>query len=217
MGSFVLALLAELVAPSRCAACDSDVPRRVLFCPACAVSAMVPGRQPPGQYAVLAYGGAIATAITRFKYEGRSDLAVPLGALMGDAALRRGLGDAGSLVVPVPLHPKRRVERGFDQAALLAWPVARRLGARCGAGFLERTRETPKQASLDRAARAANVARAFRCARPREVEGARVLLVDDVRTTGATLAACRAALDLAGARSVTTLVLASRDRDDEPA
>jgi ComF family protein len=114
--------------------------------------------------------------------------------------------------VPVPLHPQRLVERGFDQAALLAIPVARHRGVRCAPRALVRTRPTPPQASLDRAARAGNVADAFACPRPEKVRGRRILLVDDVRTTGATLASCIDVLRLAGARDVRTLVLASRDR-----
>jgi ComF family protein len=114
--------------------------------------------------------------------------------------------------VPVPLHPRRLVERGFDQAALLAMPIARRWGVRCATRALLRTRATPPQASLDRAARSANVADAFRCAMPEIVRGRRILLVDDVRTTGATLTSCVDVLGRAGALEVRSLVLASRDR-----
>jgi ComF family protein len=116
------------------------------------------------------------------------------------------------LVVPVPLHPRRLIERGYDQAALLAAPIARRLGVPFAPRAVVRIRETPPQASLDREARIANVAAAFRCASTSasRVEGSRVLLVDDVRTTGATLAACARTLHEAGARAVLTLVLASR-------
>ncbi|MDB4933107.1 MAG: Competence protein phosphoribosyltransferase domain protein [Labilithrix sp.] len=205
-----LELLGELVAPTRCAACDEPTGARVLFCATCGVSVMPALAQPAASYAVFDYGGAVATAIVRLKYAGRFDLAARFaGVMAGTAAL---LADQVDLVVPVPLHPKRLVERGFDQAALLAAPVARRLGIEHAPRALVRTRPTPPQASLDRAARSANVADAFRCASARAVERRRVLLVDDVRTTGATLASCAEALLDAGAREVCSLVLASRDR-----
>lgn len=220
VGVVALHVLGELVAPTRCAACDELVAPRLLFCAACAPSVMRAGAQPAAQDAVFEYGGAVATAIVRFKYAGRSDLAARFAEVMaarsndGSSTLRGGRSDVGAidLVVPVPLHPQRLAERGFDQAALLAMPVARRRGVRCAPRALVRMRPTPPQASLDRAARAGNVADAFMCPRPEKVRGRRVLLVDDVRTTGATLASCVDVLCRAGARDVRTLVLASRDR-----
>ena len=214
LGLVALHLLGELVCPTRCAACDELVSPRALFCPACAPSVTSAGPQPASEHSVFAYGGAVATAIARFKYAARSDLAVRFAEVMaGGAAAQAAKGNL-ELVVPVPLHPRRLVERGYDQAALLAMPIARRWGVRCAPRALVRTRPTPPQASLDRAARSANVADAFRCAMPEKVRGRRVLLVDDVRTTGATLAACADALRRAGAPEVRTLVLASRDRPE---
>lgn len=185
---------------------------RLLFCAACQPSVMPAELQPTGQHAVFAYGGAVATAIVRLKYACRSDLAARFGSVMGAAASERELAAAIDVVVPVPLHPRRLAERGFDQAALLAGPVARRLAVRHAPRALIRTRDTPRQASLDRSARTSNVTAAFECRAPARVNGRRVLLVDDVRTTGATLRACAEALREAGAREVVSLVLASRDR-----
>lgn len=205
-----VALLGELVAPTRCVACEERVGPRVLFCPACGVSVMQATDSVGGSHAVFDYGGAVATAIVRFKYAGRSDLAERFSAIMAAAsALATPEVD---LVVPVPLHPRRLVERGFDQAALLGAPIARRLGIAHAPRALLRTRVTAPQASLDRDARSANVANAFRCSTPRHVAGRRVLLVDDVRTTGATLSACAEALRAAGAADVRSLVLATRNR-----
>jgi ComF family protein len=163
-----------------------------------------------GEVAAYAYGGALGTAITSLKYGGRVDRARPLGELLRRAALGWE-GAPPNVVVPVPLHRKRLVERGFNQAALLARPVARDLSARFAPLALERVRDTAAQASLDRPARQANVADAFAARAGAKLAGERVLIVDDVRTTGATLDACARAALAAGASEVRTLVLAAAD------
>jgi ComF family protein len=203
-------LVGELVAPTRCAACEELTGGRVIFCAACGVSVLPALEQRGAEHAVFDYGGAVATAIVRLKYAGRFDLAARFGGVM--ASVGALVAEHVDLVVPVPLHPQRLVERGFDQAALLAAPVARRLGIAYAPRALVRTRATPPQASLDRAARSANVAQAFRCVSPEGVHRRRILLVDDVRTTGATLASCAEALRDGGADEVCSLVLARRDR-----
>lgn len=209
-----LALVGELVAPTRCVACEERVGPRVLFCDACGASVGPPHERVSAHYAVFEYGGAVATAVARFKYAGRSDLAQRLAGIMA-ARAEVLVAPRVDLVVPVPLHPRRLVERGFDQAALLSGPIARHLGVEHRPRALLRTRETPPQASLDRAARSANVADAFRCSSVASLRGRRVLLVDDVRTTGSTLGACAEALHAAGVSEVQTLVLASRNRDEK--
>jgi hypothetical protein len=130
VGIVALHLFGELVAPMRCAACDVLVAPRHLFCAACAPSVMRAGPQAPSEDAVFDYGGAVATAIARFKYAGRSDLADRFAEVMAGAAARESHGTI-ELVVPVPLHPSRLVERGFDQAALLGTAVARRWAIPC--------------------------------------------------------------------------------------
>lgn len=199
----VISGLLDLVAPRRCAACDrvSDA-REGAFCRPC--DALVERYQGTG--ALFEYGGPVAVAIGRFKYEDRSELGRVLGARMADEA-RVWVGRVDG-VVPVPLHWRRRRARGYDQAALLAKPVARALQVPALFRCLLRTRNTPSQVALPRAARLRNVQGAFRS---RALEGSpRLLLLDDVRTTGATLAAAAAALHAAGAGDVRTLVLAVR-------
>jgi len=192
---------AAFLAPPRCCACDEPTAIQVAFCPSCARTV----ERSTSPLAPFVYGGAMATAITRFKYTPTPELAVPLGLLLARAARERAF--AVDLVVPVPLHTTRLLERGFNQAALLARPVAQVLGAPLAARALERSRPTAKQAELDREARRRNVAGAFR-ARGRGLEGRVALLVDDVRTTGATERACALALREAGCREVHCLVLA---------
>ena len=192
-------LLGELVSPSACAACDGRVKWRTVFCRTCART-LVPAKVDD---AAFEYGGAMARAITRMKYGDRPDLARPLGAALSRIAARLPAVDA---VASVPLHPKRLAERGFNQAALLAAPLARMLDVRHVPRALVRIRDTPRQAELDRDARQHNVMGAFEADSDR-VCGRRWLLVDDVRTTGATLGACVRALKTAGAAAVTPVSL----------
>jgi len=112
------------------------------------------------------------------------------------------------LVVPVPLHRARLAQRGYNQAALIARPVAIELGARFAPWALSRPRATAPQTRLDRVARSANMARAFVADARRLPKSCSVLLVDDVATTGATLADCARALREAGAVEIRALVVA---------
>ena len=145
--------------------------------------------------------------IQLFKYGKVESLAGPLSALLMRALPRDQNFD---LIVAMPMHWRKRWERGFNQAELLARPVAKRYGLKL-ANNVRRKRYTPSQASLSEAARRQNVKGSFLVARPDEIAGTRVLLVDDVFTTGATLRAATAALRSAGAARVTALTLARVD------
>jgi ComF family protein len=200
---FVISLLVELglalLSPPTCAACDASIALRTAFCASCASTLVRASRSD----AAFEYGGAMSRAIHRFKYEDRPDLARPL-----SAALARLAFPAIDGIVPVPLHPRRLAERGYNQSTLLAHPIARMRSIPMSTDVLERQRDTPRQAELDRGARQRNVIDAFRCRFPHRVRGKRWLLVDDVRTTGATLGACKQALFAAGAAEVHAIVLA---------
>ncbi|MBK9264739.1 MAG: ComF family protein [Polyangiaceae bacterium] len=202
----VTAAVLDALSPPACAACDLPISSRHVFCPACAATLVRDSPHPDGSIAFGCFGGAIAKALTRFKYEGRADLARPLGQL-----LRRAVMDAdirADVVVPVPLHPRRLAERGYNQSALLARAVAEQLEVPFAPRALERRRETAQQARLGRAQRLANMAEAFDVRDVSAVQSRHVLLVDDVLTTGATLLACRQALIAAGAVNVTSVCLA---------
>jgi ComF family protein len=150
------------------------------------------------------FSGVVRRALHELKYSGEQRLAVPLGAAIARRWRRASAG--GDVLVPVPVHAERRRRRGYDQAELLARAAAAELGLTC-APILERARATIAQFDLDRSARASNVAGAFRvrtdprsAARP--LTGRWVVLIDDVVTTGASLAACAEPLLEAGAVGV---------------
>ena len=191
-----------LLAPIRCAACDEAADWPSAFCDACAT--LIDRVERLG--AVFEYGGPVADAIQHFKYEGRSELGAGLGAAMAAEAYH--WAEKVDAVVPVPLHWRRRRARGYDQAALLARPVAKSLRVPALLRGLRRLRNTPSQVDLPHADRQQNVAGAFAPSRLRGVR--RVLLVDDVRTTGATLRAASEALKAGGVSEVHTFVLAAR-------
>jgi predicted amidophosphoribosyltransferase len=178
------------------------------------------------------FGGVARRAVHRLKYAGDRRLGEPLGAAVGRRWLRAGAG--GDVLVPVPASPDRVADRGYDQAELLA----RAAGRVCGLPvhrLLDRTRRTTAQFDLDRPARAGNVAGAFRmrpdafgtpparegaaaetapraaldaAADARQLDGAWIVLVDDVLTTGSTLGACARVLLDRGALAVSAVTVA---------
>ena len=195
------AILETLLAP-RCAGCDAPGAWLCLDCRE-ACDPVRSGRV----HAAGVFEGPLRRALHRFKYEGERALAAELGALVADGvAADLASGVALDVVVPAVLHRDRARLRGYDQAALLAAEVALGTGLPLRAP-LRRVRHSQPQVELDRAARAANVRSAF-IAEADALRGLRVALVDDVATTGATLAAASGALRAAGARDVRAYVVA---------
>jgi ComF family protein len=159
--------------------------------------------------AALVYrdGGVARAAILLCKHAGRLGLLQHLAALLAAQAPEDLMLRSWDAVVPVPLHWLRRWRRGFNQAEVLARAVGRHHALPVVGGCLARVRATPPQHG-DAAARQRNVQKAFVVRRPGRIAGKRVLLVDDVFTTGATANACAAALLAAGAAAVGVLTLA---------
>jgi len=171
-----------------------------MLCGSCLVSA------PPwdGALAALIYDYPLDRLVHRFKF--RRNLIC--GQVLADEMLAMpGLSGAPhpDVLVPVPLHFTRRFMRGFNQAEFLARSLGRQLGIPVGADRLRRTRRTPAQSGLDKKARQKNIRGAFSGQRLR---GLRIALIDDVMTTGTTLAECTRAARLAGATSVSVWVAA---------
>jgi len=161
-------------------------------------------------YSYGSYEGTLRQLVHLFKYDGMRPLARPLGRYLVEALPREAHFD---LIVPLPLHWLKQWQRGFNQADLLAREVGRKWGVPVR-NVMRRRRATSPQAGLTNAKRRANVRGAFRLAGAggRRLEGMRVLLVDDVVTTGATASACARILKRAGAAHVALLALARTDR-----
>jgi ComF family protein len=154
------------------------------------------------------YEDELRKLIQLFKYGRIQTLSAPLGRLLARALPREHSFD---IIVPMPLHWRKRWQRGFNQAELLAREIGRRTHVPVQMA-LRRVRNTPAQAGLTSAKRRLNVSGAFRAKKRAAIDGQRVLLIDDVMTTGATAASCARALKRAGARHVTLLTLARADR-----
>jgi ComF family protein len=198
----------DLIAPRFCAGCDEPLRIEDLFCDACEASCSDPD---PVSHdfgiPVMSsggYGGALARAIHALKYEGRPDLAAPLGRRLSRVVARHALGPV--LLVPVPLHPRKLAERGYNQSALVAQTLGRELRWQVRERALRRSRDTHAQAQLARSERIENVKDAL--IERERLDGRHVVLVDDVVTTGATALACIDALGRAGAIVVAVAAVA---------
>jgi predicted amidophosphoribosyltransferase len=210
----VLADLLDLVLPRSCAGCVAPGPA---LCPACAAGLAVPRRHrpdpcPQGLPAVVAaapYAGPVRAVLLAHKEQGRRGLARPLGAALATAAAVLDLPPR-SLLVPVPSSPEAVRARGHDHARRLAAATARALPGAQARPLLVGCRAVADQAGLDRAARAANLSGALRV-RGR-LAGLPVVVVDDVVTTGATLAEAARALRAAGADVRGCVVVAATQR-----
>jgi len=207
--AFLLLPLLDLLYPPRCVVCREPGPER--FCARCRHT--ITAAEPPlrvrsvlaGRGCVGKYTGPLREAVLYLKYHDRRALADDVGALL--AARLEAVRDEWQpeALVPVPIHPQRRRERGYNQAELLAAA----LGRRCGLPVrdaLERVRDTPPQVGLSRKERHENVRNAF-APRAGAAPGRRAVLIDDVQTTGATLEEAARMLRAAGAHQVYALTL----------
>jgi ComF family protein len=193
----------QVVLPPRplCSVCGVPVPSHAGLCFDCRTNR-------PGFTALRAWSsfeGPVRNALHQLKY--RHDIGFAESVTPQLAACLRNLQWSLHVVVPVPLAPGRKNERGYNQAGLIARPLSLALGLKYDPRVLVRRRETRSQVGLSRAERQANVRGAFQAAR-RRVSGRNILLLDDVATTGATLSACADAAFAAGASAVYGFTLA---------
>ncbi|BCS55147.1 amidophosphoribosyltransferase [Geobacter sp. SVR] len=156
----------------------------------------------------LLYEGGGRELIHAFKYHYRTHLRRPLALLAVEQLSEFVALQTPDLIVPVPLHVRRLRSRGFNQAVLLAEPLAREWGLPLKRRLMRRVRWTRPQIELDAGERRANVRGAFAVDNPSQVTGKRILLVDDVFTTGSTVDECARVLKKAGACHVTVITMA---------
>lgn len=221
-----LRALERVLLPDACARCAATC-RDAPFCPACLPLRLAPEPAPPppgldAWFAAVPYADDWAAWIQRFKFPPPGLAGVDPAAQAVARWLIEGAVDEvparywPDRIAAVPLHRSRLVERGFDQAACLARWAARHGRLPLATGLLARERATRRQTGLGRDERRRNVRGAFRA---RSEAPPRVWIIDDVATTGATLAACAAALRAAGARQVVAVCAARTPldaSDDDP-
>jgi ComF family protein len=208
---FVRGML-DLLAPPRCAACDMPLlVHEQGFCGGCCTLIDGAPEETPTDLVACVYGGPLAEALHRLKYGAALHVAPALASLLEPAV--ESLMGRVDMVTAVPLAPARLRSRGYNQSGLLAQAVARGLGVPFRPRALQRVRAGARQVGQGREVRAVQLHGAFAAAR---VRGLRVLVVDDVRTTGATFAEARRALHQAEAQSVLTLALAQTPETEGP-
>ena len=204
-------LLLDLVYPPKCIFCRRILaPGHEKLCPACRGRYTGMDLERMGKHfrrcvTPMRYDGAVREAILRYKFQGRDCYAAELGSILAQAVRERLAWD---LITWVPVSRERRKERGYDQARLLAEAAAKALGETAEA-TLEKIRHNPAQSGIDdEKTRRGNVKGVYRALDPDRIAGKRILLIDDIITTGATMDEAAGTLLAAGAAEVAAAALA---------
>lgn len=210
----------DFIFPPHCPVCGAYTAKRGRWCPTCLSEVLQPQRLPltvPMQvfieraWALSVYRGGTRDLIRRLKYRGQRSCLPYIRTMLEQAQENPAVPEllaAVDVAVPVPLHPKKEKQRGFNQSALIFRDWLQSQGIPMLRG-LERVRETRPMYRLSAEERQHNLAGAFQAVAGADLVGKRVLLVDDILTTGATLYACARELKRNGAASTAALVLAS--------
>ncbi|MFM1780950.1 MAG: Amidophosphoribosyltransferase [Bacteroidota bacterium] len=214
----------QLLYPKCCFACDQVLIRsEIMLCTACRFELPKPGlflEQPNWishkldglieydrvhAYFLFSEGGKVQHLLHQIKYKGQEKLGEYLGACIGRSFTRQEY----DVIIPMPLHPSRRRERGYNQAACIAKGIARESGIPFLEDNLVRNKQVSSLIGLNRAERYATLEEAFEVLKPDELDGLRILLVDDTMTTGATFLAAGAKIKAASTGKLSFLALAA--------
>lgn len=239
----ILTALTELLFPSLCLSCSRVLLEKKghPFCPACysglrfitpplcpSCGIPYPAQEGPDHVcgecllkkrhigaarSLGVYESVLHEVIHDFKYGGNLTLGERMGRLMADHDYPSFRICDYSLIIPVPLHPRRLRHRGFNQSLILAREIARRHGIAMDFCAFTRAVDTESQAGLQKEERRSNIRQAFRVTNPERIRGQTILLVDDVYTTGSTLGECARTLLKGGAEAVGALTLARAVRE----
>jgi len=219
-------ILVDFVYPPTCILCDMHLPNDVaLVCDTCwrhlpkvdnSLTVMRAGIHCSRSLALWSFEGGVQDMIHEMKFRRKMVLADRIGKDL--ASLLNHLPEIGKidLIVPIPLHPTRLRERGFNQSALMARSISREAGLPMEPWALKRTRYTRAQSKLDAEERKKNVRHAFSVSENMNFSEKTILLVDDVTTTGATMEACAVMLKRAGASQVIALAGARTELSEPP-
>jgi len=221
----VLSSILDFLYPIACPLCNGTLSDDDILCPDCmnAITMCYLNYSSPKRIVphideiviLLPYDTRCRTLIHSLKYHNIPVVGLVLGKMMGRKAVQLNSVPANALLVPVPLHPARLEERGYNQSECLAQGFASFTNLEIDGSVLVRTRKTGTQTALDVAQRESNVQGAFRYSGEHSLSGRPVILLDDVMTTGATVSECAHSLREGGAGSVTVCVAATPDIGDD--
>jgi ComF family protein len=206
----------DTVSEPMCAQCGLPVPGlAVLGSGSCGRCLADPPLYERARYAAY-YQGAVRDALLRFKFAGALHVATALSQILVEAFHRHFRPADLDLIVPVPIHRRRLIHRGFNQVVVLAKELSRETGIPLDRTSFKKIKDTPPQVGLTRPARVKNLRGSFGIQRSNRVRGRKVLLVDDVATTGSTIAEAAKTIMRGGAARVDVLVLAVRMEVSRP-
>lgn len=214
----LIGLILDLIFPRKCAFCQQLLQGSDIICAACRCTLpWCESVEEHGEFyvrcvSVFRFEGDVRRSIHRYKFNGRRDYANTYATLLAQCVCER-ISPLPDLVVYAPISRKRRRQRGYDQGKLLAEALARELSLPCVAA-LRKVRHTPAQSAQKGAdARRANALGAYEVVTPEKLAGKRLLLIDDVVTTGSTLSECARVLLTAGAGEIFCATVARSGRE----